>query len=261
MECQQRAAEIHDEALFKTPPPREECPICCLTLPLNGTCQYQACCGQILCNGCFYGSDQHRHRTSSIRYACPFCRTPRKIARTLDGEIDLDLTHKHAVEDLKKRIDLNDANAFFTLGCRYRDGLIGLPVDHAEAFALWSKAAELGHSGSNSAVGHAYYFGRGVGEDKKKSLHHFEIAAMMGDEAARYNIAQQDHSKGNIKRAMKHYLISANAGDDEALKMGSWGFGEGHVTKIEYEQTLRTHKTVSDGMKSHQRDEAAAACV
>jgi hypothetical protein len=43
--CKQRAAELHDEALFKEPPPKEDCPICfqpmpeklinCVSLPLT----------------------------------------------------------------------------------------------------------------------------------------------------------------------------------------------------------------------------------
>ena len=33
-ECKKRAAELHDEALFKQHPPRDECDICMLTLPL-----------------------------------------------------------------------------------------------------------------------------------------------------------------------------------------------------------------------------------
>jgi len=31
--CKQRAAELHDEALFRDPPPKEECPICFLPMP------------------------------------------------------------------------------------------------------------------------------------------------------------------------------------------------------------------------------------
>ena len=33
--CDKRVAELHDEALFKEHPPREECPICFLPLPLD----------------------------------------------------------------------------------------------------------------------------------------------------------------------------------------------------------------------------------
>ena len=32
--CKKRAAELHDGALFKDPPPPEDCPICCLPLPV-----------------------------------------------------------------------------------------------------------------------------------------------------------------------------------------------------------------------------------
>ena len=31
--CKKRAAELYDEALFKQPPPPEDCPICMLPLP------------------------------------------------------------------------------------------------------------------------------------------------------------------------------------------------------------------------------------
>src|SRR5210317_2467041 len=56
-ECKKRAAEIHDEALFKQPPPREECDICMLPLPINAEEQrYQACCGKVLCMGCIHAA-------------------------------------------------------------------------------------------------------------------------------------------------------------------------------------------------------------
>jgi hypothetical protein len=32
-ECKERAAELHDEALFKDPPAKEDCPICFLPMP------------------------------------------------------------------------------------------------------------------------------------------------------------------------------------------------------------------------------------
>ena len=34
-ECKLRAAELRDEALFKDPPPMEECPICFLPMPIK----------------------------------------------------------------------------------------------------------------------------------------------------------------------------------------------------------------------------------
>ena len=38
--CKKRAAELCDEALFKDPPPKEDCPICFLPMPINLICDY-----------------------------------------------------------------------------------------------------------------------------------------------------------------------------------------------------------------------------
>ena len=37
-ECKQRAAELRDEALFKDPPPKEDCNICFLPMPNTLVC-------------------------------------------------------------------------------------------------------------------------------------------------------------------------------------------------------------------------------
>ena len=34
-ECMKRAAELHEEALFKDHPPRKDCPICMMPMPVN----------------------------------------------------------------------------------------------------------------------------------------------------------------------------------------------------------------------------------
>ena len=53
--CKKRAAELHDEALFKEHPPPEDCPICYQPLP-SGSHQrtFKPCCGKRICNGCIY---------------------------------------------------------------------------------------------------------------------------------------------------------------------------------------------------------------
>jgi hypothetical protein len=71
--CKKRAAELHDEALFKEPT-REECPICMLTLPLyeNHTgATFRSCCGKDICNGCEFAMDE-----SGAKGLCPFCKSP-----------------------------------------------------------------------------------------------------------------------------------------------------------------------------------------
>ena len=53
-QCERRVVELHDEALFKEPPPQDgDCPICFLRLPILARGQsYMACCGKVLCTGC-----------------------------------------------------------------------------------------------------------------------------------------------------------------------------------------------------------------
>src|SRR6056300_1356105 len=44
--CERRVAELHDEELFKEPPPREECPICFMTTMTAGQSTFKSCCGK-----------------------------------------------------------------------------------------------------------------------------------------------------------------------------------------------------------------------
>ena len=48
MKRERREAELHDEALFKQPPPAEDCPICMLPLPsLYTDREYRSAAGKI----------------------------------------------------------------------------------------------------------------------------------------------------------------------------------------------------------------------
>jgi hypothetical protein len=96
--CKQRAAELHDEALFKEPLPKEDCPICFLpmpeklincfsfppatieSVPINDvanihqeladltTAIYYSCCGKSICGGCI-----HSFGKTGNNEKCPFC--------------------------------------------------------------------------------------------------------------------------------------------------------------------------------------------
>ena len=54
--CKERAAELHDEILFKQPESTHEgdCPICCLPLPPldHQKSPMYACCSKWICIGC-----------------------------------------------------------------------------------------------------------------------------------------------------------------------------------------------------------------
>ena len=75
---------------------------------------------------------------------------------------------------------------------------------------------------------------------------------------ARGNLGGLEYHAGNMSRAMKHWMISAGAGDDVSLKKIRDCFLEGHATKDDFEKALRAHKESADEMKSDQREAAAA---
>ncbi|KAL7528794.1 hypothetical protein ACHAXR_002640 [Thalassiosira sp. AJA248-18] len=237
-ECKKRAAEIFDEALFKQPPPNEDCPICFLRLPFCGEKQYNSCCGKMICIGCACADVITRASKD-----CPFCRTP--AARTADEEN----------ERIKERIEVDDVNAMLTLGHYYYNG-DGVPQDSNTALELWHQAAKLGCTKSHSNVGSAYAQGEIVKKDVKKAKYHLELGAMGGDAAARYNLGVFEVNAGNMNRAMKHFMISASYGYDDSLEEIKTGFSDGHVTKDDFEKALRAHKESKDEMQSDQRDEA-----
>jgi len=101
--CNERAAELFDENLFKQPPPNEDCPICYLRLPIYlDQCKYQSCCGKFLCRGCV-----HEHSVAAAdteKYKCVLCRT-----RGYSSD-------EEQIERMKKRVEANDAWAMVRLG-------------------------------------------------------------------------------------------------------------------------------------------------
>ena len=241
--CKKRAAELHDEKLFKQPPHNEDCPICMLLLPsLDTGSKYKTCCGKMICSGCIHAV---KIRDGGVGL-CPFCRTP---APDTDEEV---------VEWAKKRIELGDADAMYGLGCCYAEGDDGLTQDHAKASELWHRAAELGNAKSYYNIGNAYYFGNGLERNKKKAVHYCEVAAMGGDLVARHNLGVLEGRSGNMDRALKHYMIAAGSGYSGSLENIKEMFIKGHVTKEDYSRALRVYQARLNEIKSPQRDEAAA---
>jgi hypothetical protein len=186
IECKQRAAELRDEALFKDPPDKEDCPICFLPMPVKLICcvslppatvtsvpigdfavaneglrkmsmeEYFSCCGKKICQGCISSL-----KKSGNIWKCPYCNAE-KMGKT-DEEI---------VEDLMKRVEVNDAGATYVLGSYHYHGQYGLHQDEKKASVLWTQAAELGFSEAHKALGKIYHK-RGI---VKKAKFHYEAA-------------------------------------------------------------------------------------
>ena len=102
--------------LFKLPPPKGDCPICFLLLPtLETGYRYQACCGKVVCSGCFYAPVYDNQGNTADNEKCPFCRAPDPT------------TIEEANELYKKRMDAGDPIAICDVGIDYRDGKNGFP--------------------------------------------------------------------------------------------------------------------------------------
>ena len=98
-----------------------------------------------------------------------------------------------------------------------------------------------------------YSEGKGVEKDNKKKVYHLEEAAIGGHPDARFNLGC---IKGNNERSVKHFIIAAKLGDDDALEAVKQGFAHGVASKEDYEATLRGYNAAVDATKSSQRDVA-----
>ena len=206
---------------------------------------YHPCCGKVICDGCSLAEDDEIKK-GNIKPWCALCRVPncgRKEA----------LTKRY-----KRRMELNDAEAFYTLGGVYTTGDFGLSKNIDKALELTNRAAELGSCNAHYNLANAYWKGDGVKRDTEKSTHHMKLAAIKGHELARHALGIMEQHNGNVDNAMKHFTIVARAGDNESLKAVGEGYKAGHVTKDDYAKTLRVYQHSINEMKSKQRDIAAS---
>ena len=248
--CRKRAAELHDEMLFEEPPPREECPICFLPLPLYDNlaqvnyigATFKTCCGKEICSGCVDKMEE-----SGVGNLCPFCRTP---CPTSDEEV---------VRRTERLMEKGNAGAFCQLAGFYSGGIDGFPQNMAKANELYLKAGELGCAQAYHNLGVLYRTGNGVAIDEKKANHYYELAAMNSDVHARYTLGVNEGRAGNHHRASKHYILAAKAGYKPSLDMVKHKYIDSYVTKEEYANTLREYQKSQDEMKSDARDKAWAA--
>ena len=182
---ERRAAELRDEALFKDPPPKEDCLICFLPMPILLICcvslppaiissvpiyhfaianqglaektteEYYPCCGKSICAGCI-----HSFRESGNSDRCPFCNADQGKSEEEDNE------------DIMKRVAVNDAASICMLAGCYYHGELGLQQDHARAIELYARAAELGNSKARFNLGNHHRQG---GDLKKAKFHFFSF--------------------------------------------------------------------------------------
>ena len=126
--CKKRAAELHEDALFKQHPPQKDCPICFLTLPIDmSESAFFSCCGKHICMGCIRAMVERE----GVDGLCPFCRTP--CVKSNEEE----------VERIKKLVEKGNADAFHTFARYYAGGTNGMPQNMSKANELYLQVGEL----------------------------------------------------------------------------------------------------------------------
>lgn len=120
------------------------------------------------------------------------------------------------------------------------------------------QAGELGFAPAYHNIGSIYEEGRGVEVDLKKAIHYFELAAIGGHAGARGDLGIHAYRAGNAERAMKHFMIAIEGGNEKSLENIKRLYMKGQATKEDYEKALQTYQVYLDEIRSDQRDQAAA---
>jgi TPR repeat protein len=145
---------------------------------------------------------------------CAFCREP--------------VIYSEEEEDYKrvmKRVKANDPAALRQMGAiREKKG------DYVGSFECYTKAAELGDLDAHYRLGILYDDGRGVEKDEEKRGYRFEIAAIGGHPYARNRLGWIEWNSGNTGRAVKHFIIAANLGNEVSMKNLWKCYSTGHIT-------------------------------
>ena len=228
---------LNDSNAFQQPngSHKGDCPICFLPMPIDPRkSTFKSCCSEEACNGCVYV-----HRIINKQKLCPFCREP----TTGDD--------KECIKRIMKRVGANDPAAIREMGVkRYKEGAYDSAVKYL------TKAAELGDVDAHYDLGCIYSRGEGVEKDFKTYFYHTWQAAMRGHPMARHRLGYLEEKYGDTEKAVAHYIIAANLGDEAAMKVLWEQYSLGNITKEDLDATLRTHQAAIDAMKSPQREAA-----
>ena len=147
-----------------------------------------------------------------------------------------------------KRIEANDPVAMRQMGCKHSG-----EGDYDGAFKYWTKAAVLGDVDAHYALSVMYR----EGEDEENATYHLEEAAIRGHAYARHDLGCYEGRNGRNERAIKHYIIAANLGNDQSIQALKEFYKDGDVSKEDFAAALRAHHAAVKATKSPEREAAA----
>jgi TPR repeat protein len=186
--------------------------------------------------GCSIANMKHENE-EGLENRCAFCREP-----TVKSEEEAE---KNITERIKKKCPV----AMREMGKMYFN-----KGDYDTAFKYYTKAAELGDVDAHFHLSHMFHNGDGIENDTKKARHHAEQAAIAGHPTARYNLGAEEMNNGNFVRAVKHFIIAANLGDNDSLNRLKDLYTGGDASKEDYANALRAYQAAVEATKSSERE-------
>ena len=240
-----------------TLPPRDDCPICMTTFPIDCTCiAFQVCCGKLLCSACyestFYGGIQRGIQGQDV-WRCLMCREfPWTGQDVSDGDRgDIPLVEAHAAKGNK--------DAMYNLAYRYVNG-IKAPRDVIRGLDMYHMAAVAGHYHACRELGDMYFYGKNVMKSSGKALMLYIAAIRLGDPASLYKYGKiqdlmKENNIGDVPDDLpkKYFLKSASAGYEPALDKVKDLYTTNDATKQEYSDALRLYQSAHDEINSEAR--------
>eukprot|EP00984_Skeletonema_dohrnii_P009217 scaffold3519_cov78-Skeletonema_dohrnii-CCMP3373.AAC.2 len=91
-------------------------------------------------------------------------------------------------------------------------------------------------------------------------VYHLEVAAIGGHPYARHGLGCYEWNNGRKERAIKHWIIAATQGDDDALQYLRKRYPR-FVCKEDFAAALRAHQAAIDATKSLQREAATENAI
>ena len=223
-------------------PPREECPICMRVMPIHQHLHsYAGCCGKTLCRSCEF---QHQTRSGEmVGRTCAFCRTA------------LPKSDEEILVQIRKRVELNDPVALWTLSLHYGHGRLGLPVDQAKCVDLLRQAADLGCPSAQFALGSYHHTGEmGLEQNEEKAFKCWEKAAEGGHLPSVHNLGCVEADNGDNVAAMRHWRLSASGGSKRSMANLVVCFEDGLLRHGALAETLQAMYRSRAEMRSKDRD-------
>ena len=256
---QMDGASVVDE-----PPPRPECDICMVPLPIKGCfVTYMTCCGKTLCCGCMHtnkltitktnkkriekAKKEHMPPPRLLEEVCPFCRME------LPGNDER--CDRQNLDRVQKRVEMEDPESVFVMAGYYKNGDYGLSPDEGKYLELLHQAASLGSANARFLLGDLYSPGvLSVYRGASIARAYFQAAAKSGHVLARHCFGKLEDDTGNKQTAVLHWRISAAAGHkpsvDELIKC----FQKGLLSKESLEDSIRAKHEACQAIRSEGRD-------